>query len=157
MHGYLLPALSLGPQALRTLIRSIPSEKWDIATGTNRFTPREVMAHLADWEELFRTRMEVARSSPGSPVEVFDEGQRAEELGYRKTDPNVQADLFVQRREQTRKFLESLSSEEWHLHYQHPERGKMSIEDTANMLVGHDMYHVEQLIQLMDVRTAGTW
>ena len=50
MNFYLLPAIESGPKVVARLIQLIPNYRWDIHGDPNRFTVREVVAHLADWE-----------------------------------------------------------------------------------------------------------
>jgi len=145
-----MPALELGPHSIKRLLRQVPSEKIDIPTEEGRFTPREVIAHLADWEPVFLQRMQTAKSCPMARVDVYDEAQWAIEHAYGAKDPLAQADLFLQRRKQTIEWLSVLAPDDWKLTFTHPERGEMTIEDQANMLVGHDRYHVEQLTGVLE-------
>ena len=39
----------------------------------------------------------------------------------------------------------------------HPERGEMAVEDQANMLLGHDLYHIEQLGRHVGDKLADVW
>jgi hypothetical protein len=145
MHPYLLKGVSLGPTVVKRLVELIPASKIDTALSDDRFTIREVVAHLADWEVLFRARMELAHSTPGSPITTYDEGERAIERNYSELDLQEQLDLYAAERAKTVAFLSSLTPSDFRLTYVHPAMGVMVIEDQANMLVGHDMYHVEQL------------
>ncbi|MFQ3669066.1 MAG: DinB family protein [Fimbriimonadaceae bacterium] len=157
MHDYLLPALEKSPDAIAAIVRRIASARLGVPTGEGRFSPKEVVAHLADWEPIFLSRMQTAESNPGSTVEVYDEGVRAVSQGYAGSDVEEQLRAFRNARDRTVAWLRSLSVESWSKSVEHPERGRMTIEDIANMLVGHDMYHVEQLARLLDADTVGTW
>lgn len=145
-----MPALELGPHSIKRLLRKIPTERIDVPTDEGRFTPREVIAHLADWEPVFLQRMQTAKDCPMAQVDVYDEAQWAIEHAYGAKDPLAQADLFLQRRKQTLEWLSNLEPDDWKLTFTHPERGEMTIEDQANMLVGHDQYHVEQLTGVLE-------
>jgi hypothetical protein len=145
MHPYLLKGIGLGPTVVERLVGLIPEALHDSALGEDRFTLREVIAHLADWEVLFRGRMETALAVPGSRVVVLDEGDRAVELKYAETDVTEQLAIYKAERAKTVEFLSALAKEDFRLTYIHPAFGVMVIEDQANMLIGHDMYHVEQL------------
>lgn len=150
VHPYLMPALELGPHSIKRLLVKVPGDQIDVPTGEGRFTPREVIAHLADWETVFLQRMQSAKSCPLATVDVYDEAEWAIEHAYGATDPLAQADLFLQRRRQTIDWLSALGQDDWKLAFTHPERGMMTIEDQANMLVGHDQYHVEQLTEVLE-------
>jgi hypothetical protein len=140
-----MPALELSPRLIARLFAMIPDAQWDVALDKDRFTPREVIAHLADWEPIMLARMQSAVAHPGAAIEASDEGQMAEEHNYRGSDPKEQLKLFAARRAETIAWLRALPREAWDLSFLHPERGLQSIEDQANLFVGHDVYHGEQL------------
>lgn len=145
MNPYLLPALELSPVVCERLLRQIPASRLDQALVSDRFTAREVMAHLADWEPIMRERIEQACRMPGSAIEVFDEGDMAVEHAYAASDPREQLLLFQRERQTTVDFVRRVAPESWRNTVTHPERGPMSAEDLANLLIGHDLYHIEQL------------
>ena len=145
MNPYLKPTLELGPIVVERLIRWIPSERWDEALEEGRFTPREVIAHLADWEPILRGRIQTALEKPGATIEVWDEDMMAREHHYEMSDPAEQCALFTRERSATASLLRSLGTEAWGQTVEHPERGTLSVEDQANLILGHDLYHIEQL------------
>src|ERR1051325_10966181 len=98
MHAYLFKVLEAGPRTLQCLIKMVPVEKMDVPTHPDRFTPREVICHLADWEPISRGRMHTAQATPGAEVPDIDEVQRALDQGYTNWDPSETADLFIERR-----------------------------------------------------------
>lgn len=119
----------------------------DEPSSQGRFSPREVIAHLADWEPILREERIVAPlASPGLTVAAYDEGELAERNNYAAKDPHEQAALYAVERQKTVTLLKSLTEEQWRVSMKHPERGEMTVYDMANLLVGHDMYHVEQLV-----------
>ncbi len=129
----------------------------DLATDPGRFSPREVVAHLADWEPVFLERMKSALSNPMGRIEAYDEGQWAIDHDYASSDVHVQADLYLARRQETVQWLNALYPDQWKLQFEHPERGPLSVEDTANMMLGHDLYHIRQLTEIGLDKVAGTW
>lgn len=145
MNPYLFPGLGFGPVTIERLIGLIPESRMDEPLGPGRFGPREIVAHLADWEPILLERMRASRDTPGATIEAYDEGELAEKHGYRSSDPREQAALYRKRREGTIAWLKSLSAEDWDKHGVHTERGRQTVYDQANMLLGHDLYHIEQL------------
>lgn len=148
MHSYLLTGLRLAPSAFERLVRAIPSARLDEAMG-DRFTPREVIAHMADWEPILRARLQLAVNTPGADCVAYDEVARAEEMNYRGSELAEQLEVWKRERALTVDYLASLSLEDLAKTMHHPERGVMTAEDLANTMVGHDMYHVEQLTQYL--------
>jgi hypothetical protein len=156
-NPYLIPGLESGPTIVERLVAAVPADHWDVPTAQDRFTPREVIAHLADWEPELLKRMQTAKSSPGAEVKAYDEGAWAVEHGYGSSDPKEQAALFRSRRSQTVAWLKALDPEDWKLTFLHPEQGIKTIYDLACMMLGHDLYHVEQLSGVVAGRAVGTW
>ncbi|MBX3117883.1 MAG: DinB family protein [Fimbriimonadaceae bacterium] len=135
----------------------IHSSKIDLPTHDGRFTPREVVAHLADWEPILRARMQQTKDQPGSTIVPYDEGQRALDMDYAQKDWRVEIDRYIALRAETKKWLETLTAEDWNLTAVHAERGPQSLADQANLLLGHDLYHIEQLADVIEREIVGTW
>lgn len=151
MNPYLLTAIPLGPVVFKRLLDRFNPSDLDYSFETDRFTVREIVAHMADWEPLFRGRMELALSSPGAPIVTYDEGDRAIEFNYSGTDVVIEMARYSEEREKTVAFLRSLNKSDFRLGYVHPALGPKVIEDQANMLLGHDLYHIEQLTAYLEV------
>jgi hypothetical protein len=149
MNAYLLPSLEFGPLVVRRLLDRLPAGRLDEALHPDRFTAREVVAHLADWEPIMRDRIRIALDQPGAEIPAYDEGQMALDHRYAEQDPAAQAEVFIRERAETAAFLRGLAAEDWGKHAFHPERGRQSVEDLANLLLGHDLYHIEQLTEYL--------
>ena len=145
MNVYLLPALKAGPVVLERLIRLIGPDRLDTPLEPDRFTPREVIAHLADWEPIMLGRLQQAIDHPGSTVQVWDEGEMAIQNRYSETNIDEQLMKYAAHRAETIARIEKLTPDELKLTIVHPERGSMTVDDQASLLIGHDAYHIEQL------------
>lgn len=142
---YLVDGLARSQKLVGAALLRIPVYDLARPTGPGRFTPVEVLAHLADWEPIFAARMVAAVESPGTLVEVYDEGERADALGYADADPVECLGAWAQARAETVAFLRKLDPEGWEACIVHPERGQLSVLAQAATLLGHDIYHLEQL------------
>jgi hypothetical protein len=150
MNIYLMPSIEFGPRILRRLYTLLPKEQIDVALEEGRFTPRQVIAHLADWEPIMRQRIATACTQPGSSIEAYDEMAMAAERGYSLWDPIQQLEVFERERALTADLLRTLQGEVWSNTVTHPERGEQTTEDLANLLLGHDLYHIEQISAYFD-------
>lgn len=157
MNPYLLPVLDFGPLTLQRLLAKIEPHRMDESLSPDRFTPREAIAHLADWEPILRGRLETAVDTPGATIAAYDEGARAEDMGYRSWNVSESADKFLAERRKTQAWLKTLKPEDWDKSVVHPERGVLTVRDLANMLLGHDLYHIEHLTQYLSEKTVSTW
>ncbi len=117
----------------------------DTAKLPGRFSPREVIAHLADWEPILRARIRSAMDQPGCTISAYDEGERALTLGYANWSVEKSIEMFKSERFETVDLVVSCSPALYRNFVIHPERGEQSLIDLANIMVGHDMYHIEQL------------
>lgn len=145
MNSYLFPGLELGPIAIRRILAALPAASLDAKVDPNRFSPREIIAHLADWEPILLDRMRTSRDTPGETLYGHDEAVMAEQNGYRESDPMAQAELYLRRRGETLAWLKTLAADDWDKVGVHEERGPMTVRDQANMMLGHELYHIEQL------------
>jgi uncharacterized damage-inducible protein DinB len=149
MNPYLLPSVEFGPAVLKSLIDRIPASRFDERLSEDRFTLREVVAHLVDFEPIFRGRMESAYKTPGITVEPKDEGQMAIDHDYASQDVHENLKKLIEERAKSAAFLKSIPVEAFRTPLVHPHMGQMYLEDYANMLLGHDMYHLEQITQYL--------
>lgn len=147
MNSYLFPALESTVDIVGHQFRQLPQSSWDVPTHSDRFTPREVLAHLADWEPILLDRIKAAVLTPGATIEAFDEGQMALDNGYASIEPSASLASFKAARAKTVEFLKSVPHDDWQKTIIHPERGPLSVYDIANMVACHDVYHVKQLIE----------
>lgn len=145
MHPYLVPALELSPNVFERLLEQIPAVRLDEAIVYGRFTAREIAAHIADWEPIMRGRIELACRTPGAVIAVFNESEMAVANGYSGSDPREQLREFRRERQATVDFVANVHRQDWGNIVQHPERGPLSAYDLANLILGHDLYHIEQI------------
>lgn len=157
MNPYLIKGLRLSPFAIRRLLGAIPVGQYDLAREEGRFTPREVIAHLADWEPILRGRIELGLAQPGSPVETYDESARAVEQNYAGSDPADTMTRYLAERERTVAIVEALVPADCAKTVLHPERGPLALPDLAETILGHDVYHIEQLSAYLEPHVVSTW
>ena len=137
------------PSAVQSILAAVPLESFDQPTGEGRFTPREVICHLADFEELFLGWIETAVQNPGAPIVVPDESELSVEKNYSGTDVGAALDRFVKARSRTVAFVKSLDDDQMKLISVCPGRGPMTVADHCGFWLGHDLYHVEQLASVL--------
>ena len=118
-------------------------------TGPNRFTPTEAVAHLADWEPIFQARLRTGGETNGGLIEVYDESVRAIEKGYATTEVQEALAIFREERMKTLEYVKSLSDEQLAHTITHPELGPVTVSAYAWTIIGHDVYHIEQLIAVL--------
>ena len=149
MNPYLATPLEMGPVVMSRLLQRISPADLDAETGEGRFTIREVIAHLADWEPILRARIERVRDEPGWTVEAFDEGRMAIENGYASQSVEEAMATWKEERARTAVIVRNLTNKDLLNPYNHPERGEEHLFDLVASIVGHDMYHLDQVSEFI--------
>src|SRR5205823_12464234 len=86
---------------------------WDFRPDPDRFTLREMVAHLADWEPIFMERFQRTRSETEPRLPDYDEGKIAIERDYAHSDPIANLARFRAGRASLVTFLQSLDDADW--------------------------------------------
>ncbi len=141
MKAY-LNSLENTPTTLINIIDQVKPDKYGDHTDPSRFNLTEMVAHLADWDDIFLDRLRLANESPGATITTFDTDQRAAEKHYCDRDLHHELDVFENRRRDLVDFLSHLSAEDWNKQFKHPELGEMSIDEYANIIMAHDLSHL---------------
>jgi hypothetical protein len=134
-----LDRLIKGVSAARLRRRPAP-EKWSV---------REIIAHLADAEIVGAFRLRFILGSPGAPIVAYDQDKWVTSGRYEKRDPRKSVEQFSVLRQWNLALLRSLSPEQWKHYGMHSERGRESIERVVRMFAGHDINHLLQIEKIL--------
>lgn len=146
-RNYLFIALSTSPQVMARLLENLGEGEANFHPNLERFSIREAIAHLADWDDIFLSRMKKTRDQDNYTIEPIDEGQRALDFHYAQTDVFAQLHLFAERRHRLIEFLQTLTHQQWQRTSLHSELGPMSLEALAPLVSRHDTYHIQQILE----------
>ena len=111
--------------------------------GKRKWSPREIVAHLADCELVFafRLRQTLAENSP--TIQPFD--QDAWARNYAGYDLPAALELLRATRAWNLKLIGILSEADFTREMTHPERGTMTFQNVLETMAGHDLNHLQQL------------
>jgi uncharacterized damage-inducible protein DinB len=152
VHRYHLIALEGTPAVLECLTNGLPADSpvWDARPDPERFSLRETLAHLADWEEVFFSRIIRTRDEemPDLPHREPDELA----IDYASRDPNASVAQFRERRAATVAAVRALAPEQWQRAGRflpgHPAvGGPVTIEAWVAQTLAHDGYHLRQIAE----------
>ena len=145
--NYLIGELKGSPAVFARLLEGITEEEADRQPDPARFTIREVMAHLADWEPVFHERLRRTRDENEPTLAVIDEARLAIDHDYAHSDLKEQMRLFAERRAETVAMVRDFRPEQWQRMANRPNIGLMTMEAMVALIPLHDMYHIRQIIQ----------
>ena len=136
-------------ERLAQLIEGVSTSELRKRPAPDRWSVREIIAHLADGEIVGGFRVRFILGSPGSPVVAYDQDKWVTSGHYDKRNPQKSAELFRVLREANLALLESLEPDDWKQYGMHSERGKESIEHIVRMFAGHDVNHLRQIEKIL--------
>jgi uncharacterized damage-inducible protein DinB len=151
VRTYLLSALAGTPDVLEGFLKTVPDTDpvWDFRPYPERFTLREVIAHLADWEPIFLERMRRIQTETDPALPSYDEGQFALDRDYAHQSPQANLARFREGRTHMTAFLRAADSADWGRsgrYFRQEDKGDpITLEGWLAEVVGHDGYHTQQV------------
>lgn len=138
----LIDEYAAGPQKLRDAIAGMTPEQIDAAPVPGKWSTRQVICHLADFEPVYADRMKhvIAEDEPTFPG-GFDR-QFAEHLAYDKRDIEEELTMIEVTRSQLVRILRSLPSEGFERTGIHSVRGPMTLRALLEAITNHIPHHI---------------
>jgi hypothetical protein len=154
-------AAQLGSQDARAVLASTPGlihqavcaltpEQIEAPIAPGKWSPREIVAHLADCELAFSFRLRQTLAAPADEpalLQPFD--QTAWSQRYVAYDMPSALELFRAARGWNLKLIGTLSQADLDRPAFHPERGEQTFQSILETSAGHDLNHLVQLQRLV--------
>lgn len=133
------------PEKLETLLSRLSAEQIERKLAPNKWSVREVMAHLADCELAFGFRLRQGAAGV-EMIQPFDQDDWARNYGAY----SFASALMTYRAERAWNlaFIRSLTEEQKAQVIVHPERGTMTVWTVVETMAGHDNHHLAGLEKL---------
>jgi uncharacterized damage-inducible protein DinB len=141
--------LASTPGLIHQVVCALTPEQIEEPIAPGKWSPREILAHLADCELAFSFRLRQTLAAPaGEPpfLQPFD--QTAWSQHYAAYDLPSALQLFRAARAWNLKLIGTLSQGEFDQPAFHPERGELTFRSILETIAGHDLNHLVQLQQL---------
>ena len=151
-RSYLLKALSGTPDVLAKLLEGIDGSDpiWDRRPDPDRFTLREVLAHLADWEPIWKLRFERMRDEEHPFLESIDEEKMVIDNDYAHQDPIASLERYRTSRTALVALLGSLDESVWDKTGNREFVGELTVQMLASLIQSHDGYHLHQIVKWIE-------
>jgi uncharacterized damage-inducible protein DinB len=140
--GTLIERYKQGPSLLRQAIAVMSAERMDARPIAGRWSTREVVCHIVDFDQLYADRMKrvIAEKEPDfSPSEP---DAFAAHLAYAKRDVARELELLTLLREQMAVILESLPEEAFRRAGRHSVRGLVTLQELLQAITDHIPHHI---------------
>lgn len=142
---YLLEGLAATPVVIDRLLASAGEADFDVRPDPERFTTREMLAHMADWEPIWIERFNRLLTEDDALLPNQDPDEVAARNRYSEQQVDGIALRFREGRQRLLKLLRGLSDQAWDRSGTHGEWGPITVEQLAVLILGHDGYHTRQL------------
>jgi DinB superfamily len=138
--------LAATPGEIGRLMLAIGADRENTGPAPGKWSPVEIVAHLADCELVFgfRLRQTLAEDSP--VIQPFDQEKWART--YTGVPAKLALEVFKALRDWNLRLIELALPEAAERPVTHPERGAMTFLTIVETMAGHDLNHLGQLKKL---------
>lgn len=131
-----------GPDLLRAALEGMTDEELDAAPVEGKWSTRQVVCHIADFEPVYADRMKraIAEDEPtffGGDPDVF-----AARLAYPQRDVEEELQLIGAVRRQMGRILQTLDAQDFERVGKHSEDGPLSVATLLGNITGHVPHHI---------------
>jgi hypothetical protein len=112
-----------------------------------KWSPREIVCHLADCEIVFAFRLRQTLAGPHHVIQAFDQDAWAATYGAQTVESALA--VFSALRDWNLGLLSVATPADLSRPVTHPERGEMTMQTIVETMGGHDLNHLKQLEALL--------
>ena len=150
-----LDILASTPDKLRREIAAMPARQLRTRPAPGKWSVQEILAHLADVEELgMRSRVAALIEEDRPLLPSFDQERRAVEMRYHRRDPRQSLRSFERQRCANLKWLRTLKAAELRRSGTHEKVGEITAGEMIHEWAFHDLGHLKQI---MEVKRYALW
>lgn len=147
VRAYILHGIRATPLIFARLLEGVTDAELDRRPDPERFTLREVVCHLADWEPIWLERIRAIAERENPTLPGYDEGQFAIDNDYAHANIAEQMEKFATGRAALTEYVTALPADAWTRPGVHQEAGPMLLGDLVSLILGHDGYHARQMVE----------
>ncbi len=143
-----LEVIAATPDRLQSYIGRLGPDRTEKPPAPGKWSPREVLCHLADAEVVFAYRLRQTLAEDHHVIQPFDQDKWAP--AYSAYDAAAALAVFSAVRNWNVALLRSAGPSALTKKVTHPERGEMTFETIIETMAGHDLNHLQQFETLVN-------
>ncbi len=148
-YNEIIQKLTLNKYTYYSLLRNVTEQEYSWRPTPNQWNLLEILCHLYDEErEDFRARTKHVIETPENPLPSIDPENWVHQRAYSKQDYSDKLKKFIEERENSIQWLQSLESPKWDNDYKHPKFGSMTAKMFFVNWLAHDFLHIRQILKL---------
>ena len=127
----------------RRTVANLPAATWQRPWSPGKWTVRQIIVHVAQWEQILGVRFRGGLLVPGYVAQPLNQDDLVRE--FEAVDGPTALAAFIGVRQMTLALARSLSAAELAQTFQHPERGTIDARDVLVTIAGHGVHHFKQI------------
>lgn len=135
--------LELTPNKIAIALAEMGADKSTVRPAPDKWSPAEVVAHLADCELVFAFRLRQTLAEDNPTIQSFDQDKWA--ATYSGISASEAHRVFSSIRGWNLDLIQKALPAAASRPVSHPERGAMTFMTIVETMAGHDLNHLEQL------------
>ena len=167
-YGYIVEKLRHNKEVFASLLAEVSEEEYMWKQSEEKWCLLEIVCHLRDEEvEDFLTRVKYTLLTPHIPPPPINPQAWVKERTYLEQDYNMVLKKFLNERDQSVNWLQSLNNPQWDNNFVHPKHGPRTASMYLANWLAHDYHHIRQINRLQydylknisreDLSYAGNW
>lgn len=132
-----------GPDRLRDAIDGMTDEQLDAAPIPGKWSTRQIICHIADFEPVYADRMKRAIVEDEPTVFGGDPDAFAAGLAYDGREIETELKLIEDVRRQMASILRTLGADAFQRSVKHSEAGLISLETLLSNITNHIPHHIK--------------
>jgi hypothetical protein len=140
-----LEVLAQTASTLADIVRKHSATVLRIRPFEGKWTPNEVIGHLADGEWVYGYRLRLILSEDNPAVMGTNQDLWVARQRHNEGEPSEFVEMFRTMRQFNLALWKRMSPGDWERIGQHNERGTESLSVMLRMLAGHDLSHLNQI------------
>jgi len=149
MLSEVIEILGSTPDKIRREIAGLSARQLKARPAADKWSIQEILAHLADVEELgMRARVTAMVEQNEPSLAPFDQEQRAIEQQYAKKAPLRSLDHFARQRKANVRWLRTLKPAQLKRKGHHQVVGEITAGEMIHEWAFHDLGHLKQILEV---------
>ena len=140
--------MKTGPAKVARAIRGLTPAQMRKRPAKGKWCIAEILGHLVDTEVVYGYRYRLALSQPGVPIPGYDQAAWAASLRHHRRNPSRLMEQIQTLRKINLDLVQSMPRKSWERYGRHSERGKESVRRTLELIAGHDLNHLDQILAI---------
>ena len=148
LRGELIAQIDEVPRRMREAVHRLSAEQLQTPYREGGWTLAQVVHHLPDSHMNAYIRLRLALTESEPTIKAYDEARWAELHDAASSDIEASLLLLDGLHQRWVSLLRRITPEQWTLAFQHPERGRVTLERNLALYAWHGRHHVAHVIRL---------